>query len=104
MLAAEHQHVDHLPGGLRGARPPQRVEALRPAYLLALLAHRHRVLKRPRLSLQRLEIVIKPRGALLPPPQPRMPGDLLAVVHDADLAGANADSDLDRWVVGAVSG
>ena len=51
VLAAEQQHVDHLPGGLRasvalGQPGPQLVEAVRPGAAIALLAQRERVLER----------------------------------------------------------
>jgi len=99
MVAAEQQHVDDLPGGLRGTQAllellPELIEALRPAALLALLAERERVLQRPRLVSEQLEVVIQSRGAQLAAAQPRMRRDRPAVGEHLDLPGPDPGGDL----------
>jgi len=99
VVAAEQQHVDDLPGRLRGTDPllqkrPQLIKAVRPAALLALLAQRQRVLKRAWLVLEQLEVVIQPRRAQLAAPQPRMGSDLPAVGEHLDLPRPDPRGDL----------
>jgi len=60
MVSAEQQHVDDLPGSLRGTQAlpqllPELIEAVGPAALVTLLAQRERVLQRARLVLEQLE-------------------------------------------------
>jgi hypothetical protein len=87
---AKHQHVDHLAGGLGGPdlrfdRPPQLIEALGPAALLALLAQRQRGPQRPGLALKQLQVVVKPGADAIATQHAWMAGDLPPVVADNDL-------------------
>jgi hypothetical protein len=98
VLAAEHQHVDHLAGRLGGPDPPldqrpELVEAVRPPTPLALLAQRQRVAQRAGLALEQLEVVVEPGRAQLAAPQPRVAGHLAAVVEDLDLARPDPGGD-----------
>src|SRR6185437_16169269 len=83
VIAAEQQHVDHLPRGVRASvaldQPgPQPVEALRPTAAIALLAERNRVLQAARLPLEQLEVVIELGAGSELAVQPLMAGDLPA--------------------------
>ena len=94
MVAAEQQHVDHLPGGVRapvaaGQPSPQLVEALRPAATVALLGQRDGVLKPAGLAMQQLEVVIELGAGPELAVQPLMPRDLPTGVVDRDLPGAD---------------
>ena len=98
VLAGEQQHVDHLPGGLRGSvavgqRRPQLVEAARPSPALALLVQRDRPGERAGLVDQQLEVVVKLGGDPEPAGQAVVAGDRLAVVRDRDLPGADLGQD-----------
>ena len=64
LLAGEHQHVDHLPGGLRGPvalgdLPPQLIEDGWPGAALALLGESDRPGQRTRLASEQLQIVVQ---------------------------------------------
>ena len=94
VVAAEQQHVDHLPGGVRasvtvGQPGPQLIEALRPRAAVALLGQRDRVLQSAGLSRQQLEVVVELGAGPELAVQPLMPGDLAADVVDRDLPGAD---------------
>src|SRR5712692_2080229 len=69
-LAAQEQHVDHLPCRLGDAvalleRVPELVEAARPAATLALLLQWQRPLQRPWLQPQKLEVVVELGSGLI---------------------------------------
>ena len=90
-LAAEEEHVDHLPGRLGSPVAlvdllPELIEAGGPATPLALLAQRERALERARLALQQLEVVVEPGGGLVAAVQTRMAGDRAALMADHELA------------------
>ena len=94
MVAAEQQHVDHLPGGVRasvtvGQPSPQLVEALGPGAAVALLRQRDGVLQPAGLSLKQFEVVIELSAGPELAVQPLMPRDLAAGVVDRDLPGAD---------------
>ena len=83
VLAAEQQHVDHLPGGVRasvtvGQPSPQLIEAVRPPATIALLRQGDGVLQSAGLSSQQIEIVIELGAGAELAVQPLMPGDLPA--------------------------
>ena len=82
VLAAEQQHVDHLPGGLLAARAlldrrPQLIEARGPVAAVALLAQRERPRERARLAREQIEVVIELGADLMMAVQPLVAGDLL---------------------------
>jgi hypothetical protein len=65
VLTHEHEHVDHLLGGLgladlHGDRLPELIEAFRPGAALALLVQRQGPSERARLAHKQLEIVVQP--------------------------------------------
>ena len=83
VVAAEQQHVDHLPGGVRasvtvGQPGPQLVEAVGPGAAVALLGQRDGVLQPAGLVAKQLEVVIELGAGPELAVQPLMPGDLAA--------------------------
>jgi hypothetical protein len=70
VLAREHQHVDHLAGGLGGADLrcdllPELIEAVRPGAAFACLGQSERSGERTRLAGEQLERAAERRAALL---------------------------------------
>jgi hypothetical protein len=64
VLAGEHQHVDHLPGGLRrpvalGDLRPQLIEDGRPGAALAFLGESDRPGQCARLAREQLQVVVQ---------------------------------------------
>lgn len=91
-LAAQQQDVDHLAGRLRGAmtpleRPPEAVEALRPASALALLVEGERARQGAGLAAQQVEVVVEASRDREAAPEALVAGHLGAVVDDGDLPG-----------------
>ena len=99
MLAAQQQHVDHLPRGVRasvtvGQRRPQLVEAVGPRAAVAFLGQRDRVLQPAGLVVEQLEVVIELGAGPELAVQPLVAGDLTAAVVDRDLPRADPGADL----------
>src|SRR5665811_1816023 len=105
-LAAEHQHVDHLPGGLLAAvarldGAPELIEAPWPVTTVALLPQREEACERPGLARKQIEIVIQLSAPAVLAGQPLMRSDDLAVVGEHDISCADLRTDIEpsqaRW-------
>jgi hypothetical protein len=98
VLAAEQHHVNDLAGGLRssdalGDLGPQLVKTRGPVTAVAFLAQRQRPCERPRLALQKIEVVVELHARAVPAREALMSSDLAPVMPERDLPRADPRGD-----------